>query len=158
MRTMKTKRGDTMAILTLDDRSARIEATVFADVYNEHREMLVKDSIVIVEGTVNDDEYSGGLSMRSNSVKSLLQARQNYASELSIELREDMVDAALASKLQHLFQHANGQCPVIFDYCQSDNRARIRLGASWRVSPSDELLQQLRDCCGNQAVSLNYPR
>jgi DNA polymerase-3 subunit alpha len=157
MRTMKTKRGDTMAILQLDDRSARIEATVFSDVYNEHRELLVKDSIVIVEGTVNHDEYSGGLSMRASAVRSLMQARQNYASELSIELREDMVDAALAAKLQHLFQHANGQCPVIFSYSQSDNRARIRLGESWRVSPSDELLQQLRECCGSQAVRLNYP-
>ncbi|MCZ6828395.1 MAG: DNA polymerase III subunit alpha [Gammaproteobacteria bacterium] len=157
MRTMKTKRGDTMAILQLDDRSARIEATLFADVYSEHRELLVKDSIVIVEGTVNQDEYNGNLSLRASSVRSLIQARQNYASELTIELREDMVDAALAAKLQHLLQHANGQCPVIFSYSQSDNRARIRLGASWRVSPSDELLQQLRDCCGNQAVRLNYP-
>jgi DNA polymerase-3 subunit alpha len=158
MRTMKTKRGDTMAILQLDDRSARIEATVFADVYNEHRDLLVKDSIVIIEGSVNPDEYSGGLSMRASSVRSLVQARQSYASELTIDLREEMVDAALARRLQQLLQHANGKCPVIFSYSQSNNSARIRLGESWRVSPSDELLQQLRECCGNQAVRLTYPQ
>ncbi|RLA50784.1 MAG: DNA polymerase III subunit alpha, partial [Gammaproteobacteria bacterium] len=64
VRTMKTKRGDTMVILQLDDRSARIEVTVYADTYNEYRELLGKDQIVIVEGTVAQDDYSGGLAMR----------------------------------------------------------------------------------------------
>ena len=158
MRTMRTKRGDSMAILQLDDRTARIEVTVFAEAYNEHRELLVKDRILIVEGTVSHDEYNGGLSMRSTDLRSLLQARESYASELTIQLREDMVDAALAQKLQQLFQHSNGQCPVIVNYSQTDNRASIRLGDSWRVSPSDDLLQQLRDCCGGQNVRLNYPQ
>jgi DNA polymerase-3 subunit alpha len=158
IRTMKTRRGDTMAILQLDDRSARIEATVFADVYNEHRELLAKDNIVIIEGAVSVDDYSGGLAMRGNAVRSLVQARQNYAKELIIELRQDMVDDALAQRLAHLLQHAGqGQCPVAFVYNQSDNRARIRLGDNWRVAPSDELLQQLRECCGSQSVNLSYP-
>ena len=56
-RTMKTKRGDTMAVLQLDDRSARIEVTVYADTWNEHRELLVKDQIVIVEGSVAHDDF-----------------------------------------------------------------------------------------------------
>lgn len=158
MRTMKTKRGDTMAILTLDDRSARIEATVFADVYNEHRDLLVKDSIVVVEGSVAHDDYSGGLSMRSSGVRSLVQARQNFALELTIELRHDMVDAGFAEQLQSLLRGAGeGQCPVSLWYSQPDNRARIALGESWRVQPSDELLQQLRDYCGGQSVNLTYP-
>ncbi len=156
IRTMKTKRGDTMAILSLDDRSARIEATVFADVYNENREMLVKDSIVIVEGTVGHDEYSGGLSIRSSSISSLLQARQSRASELTIELREELVNEQLAAQLENLLGHARGSCRVAFWYNQGENRARIRLGENWLVSPSDELIEQLRDVCGNQSVCLNY--
>lgn len=158
IRTMKTKRGDTMAILSLDDRSARIEVTVFADVYNENREMLIKDSIVIVEGTVGHDDYSGGLSVRSSSISSLLQARQSRASELTIELREELVNEQLASQLENLLSHARGGCRVAIWYNQGENRARIRFGETWQVSPSDELIQQLRDVCGNQSVSLNYRR
>ena len=88
-RTMKTKRGDTMAILQLDDRSARIEVTVYADTYAEHRELLGKDNIVIVEGSVAHDDYSGGLAMRARGVRSLLQARQDYVSELTIEVSDE---------------------------------------------------------------------
>jgi DNA polymerase-3 subunit alpha len=85
-RTVKTKRGDTMAILTLDDRSARIEATVFADLYHECRDKLVKDAIVVIEGEVKNDDYSGGLRIGATTVTSLNEARAKYAKELVVHI------------------------------------------------------------------------
>ena len=157
-RTMRTKRGDTMAILQLDDRSARIEVTVYAEAYNEHRDLLVKDSIVIVEGAVAHDDYSGGLAMRVREVRSLLQARENYASELTIEVSsQEMVDERLTDWLaQTLAGAGGGRCPVALWYSQADNRARVRLGERWQVVPSDELIQALRDRVGSERVSLQY--
>ena len=156
-RTMKTKRGDTMAILQLDDRSARIEVTVYAETYNEHRDLLGKDQIVIVEGSVAHDDYSGGLAMRAKGVRSLLQARQNYASELTIEVRSEMMDEKLTDRLEKTLAGAGGgSCPVSLIYRQPRNRARVRLGERWQVVPSDELLQELRDCVGSERVSLQY--
>ena len=158
MRTMKTKRGDTMAILKLDDRSDRIEVTLFGEVYNEYRELLIKDSIVILEGAVSQDDRSGELGMRVNTVRSLEQARQSYSAELQIALRDDAVCAELIDRIHHVLQHAGeGQCPVSFWYSQPDNRARICAGEAWRVTPSDDLIQQLQECCGSGSVRLNYP-
>jgi DNA polymerase-3 subunit alpha len=154
---MKTKRGDTMAILQLDDRSARIEVTVYADTYNEHRDLLGKDQIVIVEGSVAHDDYSGGLAVRAKGVRSLLQARQNYASELTIEVSSELLDDKLADLLARTLAGAGGgSCPVSLIYKQPRNRARVKLGESWQVVPSDELLQELRDCLGNEQVCLQY--
>ena len=156
-RTMKTKRGDTTAILQLDDRSARIEVTVYAETYNEHRELLGKDQIVIVEGSVAHDDYSGGLAMRAKSVRSLLEARQNYASELTIEVSSELVDEKLTDWLaQTLAGAGGGTCPVSLIYQQPRNSARVRLGERWQVVPSDELLQELRDFVGAERVSLHY--
>jgi DNA polymerase-3 subunit alpha len=156
-RTMKTRRGDSMAVLQLDDRSARIEVTVYADTYSEHRELLGKDQIVIVEGTVANDDYSGGLAMRARAVRSLDQARQDYASGLTIEVDRDLLDESLTERLEHaLAGAAGGTCPVSLIYNQPRNRARIRLGERWQVIPSDELLQSLRDCFGTEQVSLEY--
>ncbi len=156
VRVMKTKRGDTMAVLTLDDQSARMEVTVFSDVFNESRELLVKDNIVVVEGSVSYDDYSERNSMRSSRVSGLLQTRQARASELTISLCEDMVDEKFTSELEGLLGRAKGNCQVTICYRQAENEARIRLGQDWQVSPSDELLQQLRDVCGQQSVSLQY--
>ena len=156
-RTMKTKRGDTMAILQLDDRSARIEVTVYAETYNEHREMLGKDQIVIIEGSVAHDDYSGGLAVRAKGIRSLLQARQNYASELTIELSSERLDEKLSDFLARTLSGAGGgSCPVSLIYKQPRNRARVRLGDNWQVIPSDELLQELRDYVGSEQVCLQY--
>ncbi|WP_116364773.1 DNA polymerase III subunit alpha [Parahaliea mediterranea] len=156
-RTMKTKRGDTMAVMQLDDRSARIEVTVYADTYAEYRDLLVKDSIVIAEGSVAHDDYSGGLAMRAKTVRSLEQAREAYASSLTIELRQDMVNDAFTEWLAQTLQQAGrGACPVALHYLQPGNCARVRLGEVWQVMPSDELLQALRDRVGVEQVVLEY--
>ncbi|MDP4651024.1 MAG: OB-fold nucleic acid binding domain-containing protein, partial [Haliea sp.] len=156
-RTMKTKRGDTMAILQLDDRSARIEVTVYPETLSEKRELLVKDQIVIVEGSVAHDDYSGGLSVRARDVHSLQAARESFAAELTIEVRQELLDEALAERLaQALEASRGGRCPVSVWYCQPGSRARIALGERWAVVPTDELLQQLRDCVGQEYVALQY--
>lgn len=96
--------------------------------------------------------------MRVNTVRSLEQARQNHADELQIALREETVNADLVEKIYQVLEHAGeGQCPVSFWYSQPENRARITAGEKWRVVPSDELIQQLEDCCGNDSVRLSYP-
>ncbi|MEP4484130.1 MAG: DNA polymerase III subunit alpha [Halioglobus sp.] len=155
-RTMKTQRG-TMAILQLDDRSARIEVTVYSEAYNAHRELLVKDSIVIVEGRLAQDDFSGGLVMRAKEVRSLLEARENYARELCIDISEDMLCDKFSDQLESMLSSAaGGSCPVSLVYRQQHNLARVKLGERWQVIPSDELIQSLRDCVGNERVSLQY--
>jgi DNA polymerase-3 subunit alpha len=156
-RTMKTKRGDSMAIVQLDDRSARIEVTVYGETYGEYRELLGNDQLVIVEGTVDFDDYSGGVGMRARSVRSLLQARQAYVSELTIEVSHDMVDDRMAARIERTLAGAGGgNCPVSLIYKQARNRARVRLGERWQVVPSDELLHELRECVGTERVLLLY--
>ncbi|MFV0476395.1 MAG: DNA polymerase III subunit alpha [Parahaliea sp.] len=156
IRTMKTKRGDTMAILQLDDRSARMDVTVYAETYNDYRELLLKDSIVIVEGTIAHDDYSGALAMRTRSVRSLLQARESYVSELTIALRREWVDEKLTLWLEEVLGEASGTCPVTLLYQQSDNSARVRLGERWQVEPSDELIDILRNRMGAENIALEY--
>lgn len=155
-RTMNTQRG-TMAVLTLDDSSAQIEVTLFSDAYTEFRELLVKDTIVIAQGKIAMDDRTGKLAMRGNGLRSLVQARQNYASDLTIEVNAERVDEGFAARLEAtLSSSVGGTCPVSLVYHQAKNRARVRLGERWQVVPSDELMQELRDVVGAQAVALEY--
>ena len=95
--------------------------------------------------------------MRAKEVRSLLQARQNFASELTIEVSREMLDEQFTAELEKTLANAGGgTCPVSLLYYQPHNRARVRLGEQWQVVPSDELLQALRDCVGNDRVSLQY--
>ncbi|TGD72121.1 DNA polymerase III subunit alpha [Mangrovimicrobium sediminis] len=155
-RTINGQRG-TMAVMTLDDSSAQIEVTLFGEVYAEYRELLVKDTIVIVEGGVRLDDRTGQPSMRANSVRSIDQARQNYASRLTLEVRADRLDEKLATQLEQILAGAGGgSCPVSMVYLQERNSARFDCGERWRVVPSDDLLQALRDQLGQDRVALEY--
>ena len=167
LRTMKNKRGDTMAFVTLDDRSARIEISFFADAFDEAREKIAKDSILVVEGQVTFDDYSGQLKVRGKSVRTLLDARQ--ASVKSLELRLDDKDflghgnikvdgkTSFSQQLKNILEPSvSGTCPVMVEYCRTDAKAQIKLGQQWLVQPSDELIQRLKDRFGNKNVRLNF--
>ncbi|RMF17394.1 MAG: DNA polymerase III subunit alpha, partial [Gammaproteobacteria bacterium] len=67
-RIMKNKKGQYMGFVTLDDRSGRIEVALFSEVFEQARPLLNPDTILIVEGDVDEDEYSGELRMRAKSV------------------------------------------------------------------------------------------
>lgn len=157
LRTMKNKRGDNMAFVLLDDRSARIEIALFTDVYSEHRDKLVKDAILIIEGQVSQDDYSGGLKMRAKTVRSLVEARQHAARSLEVRLDASDFAGDFRAEFQRLLEGSrNGRCPLVIQYQHAGARARLRLPDEWAVQPSDELLARLRERYGAERVALNY--
>lgn len=156
MRTMNTRRG-TMAVMTLDDSSAQIEVTLFSDAFSEFRELVVKDTIVIAEGRIGVDDKTGKLAMRATGLRSLVAARQSKVTDLTIEVRAEAVNEQFTELLERTLAGAGGgSCPVSLIYRQPANSACIRLGERWRVVPSDELLQKLRDVVGSEGVALRY--
>ncbi|GAB1264665.1 DNA polymerase III subunit alpha [Aurantivibrio infirmus] len=157
MRVMKTKRGDTMAILTLDDRTGRIEVAMFSDAYNEYREKLIKNTLLMIEGNVSNDDYSGGLKVRAENVMTIDEARQNLVKSLCLKVNSASIDNSFTSKLSTILTpYLNQGCPVRIDYSRKDASGQIYLGEEWRVKPTEELVQRLRETYGRESVSLMY--
>ncbi|MEZ5528540.1 MAG: DNA polymerase III subunit alpha [Porticoccaceae bacterium] len=157
MRVIKTKRGDNMVIMTLDDRSARIEVAVFSDTYREHRDKIDKDALLVVEGQVSEDDYTGGLKMRAESVRNLFEARASYLKSISIEVHRDRLSGSCLDQMADIMSpYSQGSCPVRILYRSSDAQGEIALGEQWAVSPEDELLHKLRDLFGSQGVQLRF--
>lgn len=156
-RTMRSKRGDTIAFITLDDKSARIEVAVFADLYQEVREKLVKDSLVCIEGMVSVDDFSGSLKMRGKSLTTLLEARQAYAQSVTISLNaSDQGDDCIPALEQTLRVAERGGTPISIKYQSKDAAAQLTLDAQWQVCPSDDLLQTLKGRFGASNVELEF--
>jgi DNA polymerase-3 subunit alpha len=158
MRTMKSKRGEDIAFLQLDDRSARVEVSLFSDVYRACREHAVRDTILVVEGVVSVDDFSGGMRMRANEAYTLAEARRRFARELVLQLGEDDFAADFTGVLGRLLGGGRTRegCAVRVVYSTADARAEISLGEQWRLLPSDEALARLRERFGAARVSLRY--
>ncbi len=153
IRTIQTKRGDRMAVITLDDASAQIDVLCFADIYNAYRELLMKDKLVIVTGEISLDEFSGNNRMVCREVFSIDEARARYVKCLKISLTE----SDIIPKLAHILEkHRGGHCHVTIDYVLKTAKADLHLGEQWRVRVTDALLQTLREIFTEGCVELIY--
>ena len=156
MRTLNTRSGR-MAIVTLDDRTARIEVRVYSRLFSSCREKLVGDRLLVVEGEVEDDEFSGECSVIASAVHDLEVTRERRARHILVELDGDSVDVGVARTLREAIEsYRTGATPVCIDYRRRDARARFALGDAWTVRPADDLIARLRDVAGAEHVRIEY--
>ena len=156
LRLTNSRRGR-MAIVTVDDRSARIDAVVYAEVFQNYRDLLVKDRLLVFEGEVSSDDFSGGCAMTVERVLDIEGARQARAKRLSLRLDSTLVGDALLRLLADVIEpYREGTTPVCIDYVRSDARVRMSLGDRWKVRPTEALLSRLRDIAGGDRVAVEY--
>ncbi|EGA63604.1 DNA polymerase III subunit alpha [Vibrio brasiliensis] len=156
-RVMTTKRGTRIGLMTLDDRSGRMEVMLFSDALDRYAELLEKDKILVVSGQVSFDDFNGGLKMSAREVMDLGTAREKYARGLSVSIDESQINDRFFERFSQILEpHRAGSVPVHVYYQRSDARARLTLGTEWRVTPSDALLDDLKQLLGKGQVELEF--
>ena len=156
MRVINTRRGK-MAILTLDDRSARIDVVMFSEGFEKFNHLIAKDKVVVIEGEVSVDDYSGGIRMSCNNLYSIDQAREHFAKHILIDLEKSQLKNGYINDLKNILQpFQQGGCEIMINYQQPQAIAKLSLGDNWRVHPTDELLNRLKDLNGNDKVKVVY--
>ncbi|EKO3506190.1 DNA polymerase III subunit alpha [Vibrio fluvialis] len=156
-RVMTTKRGNRIGLMTLDDRSGRMEVMLFSDALDRYAELLEKDKILVISGQVSFDDFNGGLKMSAREVMDLGSAREKYARGLSISIEQSQIDEQFFERFSQILEpHRAGTVPVNVYYQRPDARARLTLGTEWRVTPSDTLLDELKQLLGNDQVELEF--
>jgi DNA polymerase-3 subunit alpha len=156
MRVMKNKRGENMCFVTLDDRSARFEVALFSDVYEEVREVVAKDKVLVVEAQISHDDYSGGLKAIGRSAMEISQARLTFAKAVRVKISGVGAEESFTNRLIELLQPLPHGCPVVLDYRNEVACCDIQLEDRWRINPTDEQLQELKFEFGEDAVELVF--
>jgi DNA polymerase-3 subunit alpha len=156
VRTLNTRRGR-MAIVTLDDRSARIDVTLFADIFERYGKILSRDKVLVVKGMLGPDDYTGGFRITADQVYTIDEAREVYARRLVIAVDNQRGGNGFIDSLAGMLgPFRNGRCPVWIDYTSDKARAQMPLGEGWRVHPTDELIRRLRGLTGETGVRVIY--
>jgi len=156
LRVMKNKKGDKMGFVTLDDRSGRIEASLFADSFMAAQSLLQNDAMVVVEGEVSNDDFSGGLRLRVKQVMTMEDARTRLAESLRLKVAHDALKGDRLNWLGELITRHRGGCPITLEYTGSDAKAMLQFADEWSIDPADGLIQALRDQFGRENVFLQY--
>ena len=152
------KSGRRICILSLDDRSGRMDVGLFGDSVERFESCLEKDKILIVEGEVSFDDFSGGLKMSADSIMEIEQARERHCKSLNVELSSQQLTTGQFTRLHDILsQWQHGTIPVRICYDAGTAKAEIELGTQWRVTPSDQLIQELETFAGLKRVALSFP-
>ncbi|HHO68647.1 MAG TPA: DNA polymerase III subunit alpha, partial [Gammaproteobacteria bacterium] len=153
LRTRSTQSGARMAFVTLDDRTARMEIRVFSRVFEQYRALLANDRLLVVQGTLAWDDYSGGMRLTADSLYDVDQARETFARGLMVGVEAKQAGNGFVRSLADVLEpFCEGSCPVRISYTGDGARAQMTLGEKWRVHPTDELLHRLRELAGEERV------
>lgn len=156
-RVMTTKRGSRIGILTLDDRSGRMEVMLFSDVLDKYLDLIEKDRMLVVSGQVSVDDFNGGLKMTAREVLDISQAREKYLRGVAISITDRQIDDKFFEKFSEILApHQAGSVPVNIYYQRDDARGKLVLGTAWRVTPDDKLIDDLKALLGEKQVELEF--
>lgn len=157
VRVLVNKRGRRWALVTLDDKSARMDVRLFPDDYDRFSELLETDAILVCSGQVSFDDYSGGNTMTARDIMTITDARENYVTSLDINVNRATINNDFIEQFtQILTPHKEGTCPVRVYYQREEARGMLELGVQWRVSPADVLLYDLKELLGEESITLQF--
>jgi DNA polymerase-3 subunit alpha len=152
LRNNQSKRGK-MASITLEDMTGQFEVVVYPDVYPIVKDLLVKDTLLIAEGEVRDDKFSGGRNMVASQLLTLEKIRET-AKRLVLHITPEQANQETVLGLKMALEpHKAGKCPIHIMYQRPEVQVELILGQAWQVKISEELLIKLR-----QLLTINQVR
>src|SRR5690554_1653078 len=154
IRDIRTKRGDRLKVVSLDDGHGQIDVTIFAKVLIEVQDKIKPGAVIFVQGKVEEDSFSGGLRMRAETIANLLEMRSRSQRKVCIHIDADNWHSSSRAMLESLLiDDAEQGCEVSIRYTQGSLQAQLRLGHQWRILPDEETLLQLKRVFGMESVS-----
>jgi DNA polymerase-3 subunit alpha len=150
------KRGP-RTILTLDDRTGRIEASLFEEQYQQFKALISKDALVLAEGQLRFDEFSDGWRIGVRRLTDLAKVREQQARRIVLKWPQRAATGALQGRLAELLErYRPGPCALAVEYAGEGARGMVAFGEQWRVQPAAELIEALERLFGAAAVRVLY--
>jgi DNA polymerase-3 subunit alpha len=156
LRLMKTRKGDRMAVFTLEDRAGGVEVVVFPESFTKFALLLENGTMVMVQGKIERDEESGRLF--AGEIQPLDVVREKLVREIGIRLSLPPHGRPTFRALVDVLARHRGDRRVVFELelreCRPALRVRADIASQVRVRPSTELVADLEQICGTGSVSL----
>ncbi|CAH9052462.1 DNA polymerase III subunit alpha [Pseudoalteromonas holothuriae] len=155
-RTLINKKGNRWGLITLDDKSARIDVRLFPEQFEVYQELLQINQILVITGQVSFDNFSGGITMTARDVCTIAQAREKRIRAIKMTLNMVQIEANFFENLRKVLEpYKFGTCPIKIMYQRPDALAELTLGTQWCVTPTDDLLTRLSQMAA-QEIELEF--
>jgi DNA polymerase-3 subunit alpha len=160
-RTVASQRGR-VVIFKLDDGSEAIEAVASEELFEAQRELAQEDQLIVVQGRLQPDRFSGGLRLNVNQVWDLPAARARFGRYVAVDILgglppvADVLRLWPARRIESEVGDALQGLAVRLRLQRRDVRAELDLGDEARFWPSDEALGRWRSIAHGGAATIVY--
>jgi DNA polymerase III subunit alpha len=154
---LEIRRRPNRVTLILDDRSARLEVSLYEETFQQHRDIIVKDAILIVDGTLRFDDFIEAWRLQAKTLMDIDRARERYARRLWLRWPAEFDGPQGMNRFEQVLKpHLRGPCGVSIAVNRPDYSGRLNLPAAWSVRASRALLDRLTDLVGRDGWYLVY--
>jgi DNA polymerase-3 subunit alpha len=150
-KTIKTKKGELMAFVTIEDLHGALEVTVFSRLYASCGDLLTEDNAVLVQGQVQRDEQA--VKLVADSMIGLEKAEETYTASVHVNLEIGRTDRELLLRLRDLLQRFPGPCRAYLHLRgPTHTEALIELSEGFHLKAGPALRREVRELLGYPAV------
>ena len=155
IRQLKTRKGDRMAVFTLEDAQGGAEVIVFPETFQRSVSLIETGTLVLVRGKLERDDESSRL--LASEITPLDSVFERLAREVAIRLRKP-ADRGVFEALGEIFSRHRGDRRVSFEMelpaGPTPIRVRADVSSQIRVRPSPALIAEVEQVVGVGSVSL----
>ena len=156
-RVMQTRKGLKMAVATFADHTARIEVTIFSNLFDEVRNTLQKEDLYLITGTVEEDQYTGGVRLVAERIQLLKEVREKQATRILLKVRKSNQIQFMTQHLPKLIEpYLGGRCFLMVEYTINEHKAYIKFGQKWCIKPADGFIKLLQQEFEKEELVLEY--
>jgi DNA polymerase III subunit alpha len=150
-RPMRSRKGARWAIYTLQDRTGVVDLLVFPEAFARLESILRAGVALLVKGRISVEEV--GTRVVASDIRPLEEMSQPAPGMMRVRVDLGAMDTATLDELQKIITSRPGRCKVEFELVNPDG-TMATLEAESGVRPDPDLLQQVRDICGLDAVAI----
>jgi DNA polymerase-3 subunit alpha len=154
---LEIRRRPNRVTLILDDRSARLEVSLYDEIFQQHRDIIVKDAILIIDGTLRFDDFIEAWRLQAKSLMDIDRARERFARRLWLRWPAELDGPQGMNRFEQMLKpYLRGPCGVSVAVSRPDYTGRLNLAETWSVRASRELLDKLTALVGRDGWYLVY--
>ncbi len=152
-----TKKGDRMAFVLLEDLTGSFEAVVFPKTYEASRNILIKDTPVIVQGKAEKDiRDEKKIKVIADAVVHVNEAEAAWPESIYLDIDISKTERDNISKLKSIFNEFPGNCSVYLRLGYENKvEALFKISDEIKVKNSPALFNEIKevlDCAQHGSV------
>ncbi|MBT8358016.1 MAG: DNA polymerase III subunit alpha, partial [Deltaproteobacteria bacterium] len=149
---IKTKKGDLMAFVMIEDMNGFVEAVVFSSVYSSASDQLFEDNPVIIEGRVQKDEKSAKII--AETIIPIDKAEDTWTASIQFNLEMSRTDRTLLADLKNVLKNHPGSSQAYILMKNDENiETTIELPGDMKLQAGSSLARDVKALLGYNAVS-----